>query len=126
MPSFGFRVYFGDRAATTEELSRIEEIVVEQEMDMAWEAHGRLYLCTGENGHLPNGADEFAQAFSRVRVEIGSGSSFTPLIDGPVASYDHQLDSQPGHSSVTLIVRDDSTLLNPEEKGEDRERSVSG
>jgi len=50
MPSFGFRVYFGDRAATTEELSRIEEIVVEQEMDMAWEAHVRLYLCTDENG----------------------------------------------------------------------------
>ena len=116
MPTFGFRVYFGDRAATTEELSRIEQIVVEQEMDMAWEAHLRLYLCTDENGNWRHGADEFAQPFSRVRVEIGSGSSFMPLIDGPVASFDHQLDSQPGHSSVTLIVRDDSVLLNREEK----------
>jgi hypothetical protein len=115
MPGFGFRVYFGDRPATTEELSRIEEIVVEQEMDMAWEAHLRLYLCTDANGNWRHGADEFAAPFSRVRVEIGSGSSFTPLIDGPVASYDHQLDSQPGRSSVTLIVRDDSALLNREE-----------
>jgi len=118
MATFGFRIYFGDRAATTEELSRIEEIVVEQEMDMAWEAHIRLYLCTDENGNWRHGAAEFAQPFSRVRVELGSGSSFTPLIDGPVASYDHALDSQPGRSSVTLVVRDDSVLLNREERSE--------
>jgi hypothetical protein len=116
MPDFGFRVYFGDRPATVEELARIEEIVVEQEMDMAWEARIRFYLCTDENGRWRHGAEEFAQPFSRVRVEIGSGSSFTPLIDGPVAGYDTALDSQPGRSNVSLVVRDDSVLMNREER----------
>jgi hypothetical protein len=116
MSDFGFRMYFGGRPATAEELERVEEIVVEQEMDMAWEARIRLYLCLDENGTWRSSPQEFAQPFSRVRVEIGSGSSFTPLIDGPVASYDTALDSQPGRSSVTLVVRDDSVLLNREEK----------
>ena len=116
MPDFGFRVYFGDRPATEEELGRIEEIVVEQEMDMAWEARLRFYLCTDENGRLCHGAEEFAQPFSRVRVEIGAGSAFTALIDGPVAGYDTALDSQPGRSSVSIVVRDDSVLMNREER----------
>jgi hypothetical protein len=115
MPDFGFRVYFGDRPATEDELGRIEEIVVEQEMDMAWEARMRLYLCTDDNGRWQHGADEFAQPFSRVRVELGAGSAFVPLIDGPVAGYDTALNSQPGRSTVTLTVRDDSVLMNRDE-----------
>ncbi len=118
MADFGFRVYFGSRPATEEELSRIEEIVVEQEMDMAWEARMRFYLCTDEDGRWRHGAEEFAQPFSRVRVEIGSGSTFTPLIDGPVAAYDTALDSQPGRSTVSLVVRDDSVLMNREERAD--------
>jgi hypothetical protein len=118
MPDFGFRVYFGDRPATVEELSRIEEIVVEQEMDMAWEARLRFYLCTDENGRWRHGAEEFARPFSRVRVEMGVNGSFTALIDGPVAAYDTALDSQPGRSAVTVVVRDDSVLLNREERSD--------
>src|SRR5262245_47503571 len=107
MPDFGFRMHFGNRPAKEEELGRIEEIVVEQEMDMAWEARIRMYLCLDEDGNWQHSPEEFAKPFSRVRVELGAGSSFTPLIDGPVASYQTALDSQPGRSSVTLVVRDD-------------------
>jgi hypothetical protein len=118
MPEFGYRMYFGDRPATEEELGRVEEIVVEQEMDMAWEARIRMYLVTDESGGWRHTAQEFAQAFSRVRVEIGSGTSFQPLIDGPVAAAQNRLDSQPGRSAVSLVVRDDSVLLNREEQSE--------
>jgi hypothetical protein len=116
--ALGFRVYLGDRPATEDELLRIEEIVVEQEMDMAWEARLRLTLCTDEQGRWRHGADEFAQPFSRVRVELGAGTSFTPLIDGPVASFDTAMDSQPGRSTLTLVVRDDSVLMNREERSD--------
>jgi phage protein D len=111
-----YRIYFGDRAATQIELDRIEEIVVEQEIDMAWEARLKLALCLDDRGRWQQHADEFAEPFSRVRIEIKLGDGdFEPLIDGPVAGYDSELDSQPGSSTVTLVVRDDSVLMNREE-----------
>lgn len=116
MPETAYRLYFGARPATQEELDRIEEIVVEQEMDMVWQARIRLFLCLDESGHWRHQANEFAQPFSRVRVAIKIGDgALVPLIDGPVAGYNTALDSQPGRSSVTLIVRDDTVFMNREE-----------
>ena|SRR5688572_3224038 len=107
-----FRVWFGDQGATEDELERIEEIEVTQEMDAIWEARMRLETCLDEHGSWQNRADRFAP-FSRVRVELDPGSgAFVPLIDGPVASFETAMDSQPGRSTVTLIVRDDSVFLN--------------
>lgn len=119
MPEAAYRLYFGDRPATQEELDRIEEIVVEQEMDMVWEARIRLYLCLDDNGHWRHQSSEFAEPFSRVRVELKIGAGdFVPLIDGPVAGYDTALDSQPSRSSVSLVVRDDTVFMNREEDSE--------
>ena len=116
MPDASYRLYFGSRAASEVELSRIEEITVEQEMDMAWEARIRLFLCLDDNGRWQHRQDEFAEPFSRVRIELRIGDgAFSALIDGPVASFDTAMDSLPGRSSVTLVVRDDSVLLNREE-----------
>ena len=50
MGGAAFRMFFGDRAATTEELARVEEILVEQEMRMAWEARIRMVLCLDDQG----------------------------------------------------------------------------
>jgi phage protein D len=119
MPDVSFRMYFGERAATQIELERIEEITVEQEVDMAWEARIRLFLCLDETGAWQHRQDEFAAPFSRVRIELKMGdAAFVPLIDGPVASFDTAMDSQPGRSHVNLVVRDDSVLLNREEDTE--------
>jgi hypothetical protein len=135
MGEVSYRVYFGERPAEKEELDRIEEIVVEQEMDMAWEARIRLFQCLDEGGRWHHRGDDLARPFSRVRIELKSGDAgFVPLIDGPVASYDTAMDSQPGRSSVTVVVRDDSVLLNREEgtevfenrKDEDVARAVFG
>jgi len=119
MTDVSYRLFFGDRAATEAELDRIEQITVEQEMDMAWEAQIKLYLCLDEQGRWQHRADEFAEPFSRVRLEIRRGTGdFVPLIDGPVAGYDTTLDPDPGRSTVTLKVRDDSVFLNRDEETE--------
>jgi hypothetical protein len=101
-----FRIWFGDRAASEEELTRIEEIEVTQEMDAFWEARLRLALCLDANGRWLHWPGDTAQAFSRVRIEIDIGNGrFVPLIDGPLVNIDAGLDSQPGRSTATMVVR---------------------
>jgi hypothetical protein len=111
-----FRIRFGDRAASEDELKRVEEIEVTQEMDAFWEAHVRMVLCLDDNGAWLHWPGDTANPFSRVRVELDIGNGrFTPLIDGPLVSVDAALDSQPGRSTATIVVRDDSAFLNRDE-----------
>ena len=52
-----FRAWFGERGATEEDLGRIEDIEVTQEMDAIWEARIRLSTCLDERGtwhHRPD------------------------------------------------------------------------
>jgi hypothetical protein len=112
-----FRVWFGERAASEDELARIEEIEVTQEMDAFWEARLRMALCLDENGRWLHWPGDSAQAFSRVRVEIDIGNGrFVPLIDGPLVGIDAALDAQPGRSTATMVVRDDSAFLDRDEE----------
>jgi hypothetical protein len=114
-----FRVWFGDHAASEEELARIEEIEITQEMDHFWEARLRMALCLDENGRWLHWPGDVAQALSRVRVELDIGNGrFVPLIDGPLVNIDAGLDSQPGRSTATMVVRDDSAFLNRDEEVE--------
>jgi hypothetical protein len=114
-----FRVWFGERAASLEELSRIEEIEVTQEMDAYWEAQVRMSMCLDASGRWLHWPGESSEPFSRVRVEIDvGGGQFVPLIDGPLVSVDGSLDSQPGTSAATLLVRDDSAFLDRDEEVE--------
>lgn len=111
-----FQVWFGDRAASADELRRIEEIEVTQEMDAFWEARLRMALCLDAHGAWLHWPGDQAAPFSRVRVEIDNGAGrFVPLIDGPLLSIDADLDSQPGRSSATMVVRDDSAFLDRDE-----------
>ncbi|WP_028628096.1 hypothetical protein [Metapseudomonas resinovorans] len=114
-----FRVWFGDTAASEDQLRRIEEIEVTQEMDAFWEARLRMVLCLDANGTWLHWPGDTSEPFSRVRVELDIGNGqFTPLIDGPLVSLDAALDSQPGRSTATLVVRDDSAFLNRDEETE--------
>lgn len=114
-----FRVWFGERAASEDELARIEEIEVTQEMDAFWEARLRMALCLDANGRWLHWPGDTAQAFSRVRVEIDIGNGrFVPLIDGPLVNIDAALDAQPGRSTATMVVRDDSAFLDRDEEVE--------
>lgn len=114
-----FRVWFGDTAASEEQLRRIEEIEVTQEMDAFWEAHLRMVMCLDANGVWLHWPGDSIAPFSRVRIELDIGNGrFVPLIDGPLVSVDAALDSQPGRSTATLVVRDDSAFLNRDEETE--------
>ncbi|KEF42622.1 MAG: hypothetical protein ER33_04995 [Cyanobium sp. CACIAM 14] len=111
-----FRVWFGEKAASEEELARIEEIEVTQEMDALWEARLRMVLCLDPKGRWLHWPGDTAEPFSRVRVEVDLGDGrFAPLIDGPLVSIDAGLDARPGRSTATLVVRDDSAFLNRDE-----------
>ncbi|BAU75942.1 hypothetical protein [Metapseudomonas furukawaii] len=114
-----FRVWFGADAASEDQLRRIEEIEVTQEMDAFWEARLRMVLCLDARGAWLHWPGETQEPFSRIRIELDIGDGrFTPLIDGPLVSIDAALDSQPGRSTATLVVRDDSAFLNRDEEAE--------
>lgn len=116
MADIEYIVYFNNESATQEELDRIDEITVEQETDMAWEARIQIPIQTDEQGNWQGEDDDFMEAFSRVRVEIRNRTDeFVPLIDGPVVETSSARSSEPGRSTITLIVRDDSVLLDEEE-----------
>jgi hypothetical protein len=110
-----FRMYFGQRPATADELGRVEEITVEQEIDVAWQATIKLFLCLDEKGNWKHEQDDFLKSFERVRVELQlDGRKWVPLIDGPIVEHHSEMDSQPGRSNIVLTVNDDTALLNRE------------
>ncbi|MEM9446421.1 MAG: hypothetical protein AAGA18_13840 [Verrucomicrobiota bacterium] len=112
-----FRVYFGNEPATEEELGSIESIVVEQEVDMAWEARLQFPLCMDEAGSWRGLDEDLNKKFSRVRIEIDPGDGqFIPLIDGPLVGYQGDLSSQPGSSLVHFRFQDDSAKLHRKKK----------
>jgi len=117
VPSVEYRLFFNNTAATREQLDRVDEITVEQEMDMAWEAQIQVPICTDERGQWSSQDEAFLREFSRVRVEIKVGKGgFLPLIDGPIVEVQDQLNSQPGESLKTIRVQDDSVYLNREDE----------
>jgi hypothetical protein len=115
-----FRVYFGDTAATTDQLGMITDIKVDQAIGMATEAELKIVLTADDTGAWVGMDDDFAQPFSRIRVEVKLGDEsdegdYEPLIDGPIVGQRFDLGAGPGESMLTLVIQDDSVLLNREE-----------
>ena len=111
-----FRVWFGAAEASEDDLARIEEIEVTQEKDKFWEARVRMTMCLDAQGRWQHRPDTVAAPFSRVRIELDPGNgALVPLIDGPVVGFTSSLDSQPGRSTATFVVRDDIVFLNRDE-----------
>ena len=117
MPEVRYRFYLDGAPATREQLDEIEEIIVEQQVDMAWEARLQIPICTDDQGRWSEEDDTFMRSFRRVRVEIKVGDGpFTALIDGPIVGSDVQMSPEPGQSTVTSIVHDDSVYLNQDDR----------
>ena len=114
-----FKVYYGGTPATQEKLDAIEEIVVDQEIGRAWEARIKIPICISEDGTWGGEDDPAYAEFARVRIEarIGDGD-FVPLIDGRIVDQDPGLSADPGGSTLTLTVHDDTTLLHREAASE--------
>ena len=117
MPSIEYRLFFDNQPADQEKLDRVEEITVEQQIDMAWEARLLIPICVNEDGKWEGEEEAWMRPFKRVRVEIKLGDGdFVPLIDGPVVGHDTERSAIPGKSLVNLVVHDDSALLNQEDE----------
>jgi hypothetical protein len=117
MPATRYRLYFDDNPATRKQVDSVEEITVEQEVDMAWEARLEIPVCVDDKGNWKGENKEFMRPFSRVRVEVQVGNKpYVPLIDGPIVAPNNNKRSEPGQSSITLVVRDDSVCLNRKEE----------
>lgn len=115
-----FKVWYNNEPATQEQLDAIEEIVVEQEVDHAWEARIKLPVCIAEDGSWDGEDDAAYRESARVRIaaRIGEGA-WTVLIDGSIVSQEPDYNASPGMSAVTLLVHDDFCLLSSEPSNED-------
>ena len=108
-----YKLLFDGAAATKEQLERFETITVEQDADRPWQARLEVSVCLDDQGNWVGDDEPFMQILHRIRVEIRVGEGdFQPLIDGPIVGFDSDRQSAPGQSVVTVIVNDDSALLN--------------
>jgi hypothetical protein len=113
MTSQRFRIYFAGTPATQDQLDRVEEISVDQQADAAWEARIQIAVCLDDHGDWAHLEESYIRDFSRVRIELQIDTApWVPLIDGPLVGYHSDLHSEPGKSLLTLVVHDDSVLLN--------------
>ena len=111
------RIYLNDAPASEEQLDLFREIRVDQAIGVAAEAELEIDLTLDDQGQWSVIEDEFAQPFQRIRVEVKLGEgAFTALIDGPIISQRFELGAGPGDSALTLVVHDDSVLLNQAEE----------
>ena len=112
-----YRLFFNNNSATREHLDRIEEITIEQEIDMAWEARIQILIATDDRGNWTGADAEIFREFTQVRIEIQMGDgAFVPLIDGPIVEFSDRISSEPSQSMTTVIVQDDSVRLNREDR----------
>src|SRR5947207_9720077 len=117
MAAVELKMWLDGASATTDQLDKIDEIGEDQAIDKAWEARLKIPLCVNNDGKWDGEQEAWMKAFTRIRVEVNPGDDkFVPLIDGPVVGFDSARSALPGKSVVTVVVHDDSALLNREEK----------
>ena len=113
MTTAEYKILLDGTPATREELDRFESVTVIQEADRPWQGRLELSVCLDDQGNWSGDDEPFMQVLERVRVEVKAGEgSFVPLIDGPIVGFDSDRRAVPGQSTVTVVVHDDSVLLN--------------
>ena len=112
-----FRLFLDDQAATRDQLEQIVEIHVDQAVDRAWEARVQIPICTDDKGNWCYPGEGFTATLGRLRIELDAGDgTFIPLIDGPIVGRRQTMSFQPGESLQTIVIHDDSVLLNRVER----------
>ena len=113
MPTSQLRMHFNNAPASAEQLALVGRVKVDQAIGVATEAEVQLPVGTDDGGAWQLLEDAFTQPQARVRVEVRVGDgSFVPLIDGPVVGQRFELGAEPESSHLTLLVHDDTALLN--------------
>ena len=111
-----YRLYFDNAPASAEQLAKFTEIRVDQGIGMAAQAELDLPIATNDAGLWSGVEDSYAQPFARVRIEVKVASDdFLALIDGPLVGSRYEMKAAPDQSRMTLVVHDDSVLLNRDE-----------
>ena len=117
MPSSEFRLYIDNEKASAEQLAAFSSIRVEQAVGMAAAAELQMPLVPDDDGVWAGFDEAAAQPFARVRIDIKVGDGdFVSLLDGPVIGQRFELDAAPDRSHLTIVVHDDSVLLDRDEK----------
>lgn len=116
MPTAKMRLFLDNAAADEQQLAVFGTVRVDQGIGVATEAQIEVPLGTDDGGNWQYLEDDFLQPFARIRVEVQVGDgNYVPLIDGPIVAQRFQLEATPESSQVTLVVHDDSVLLNRDE-----------
>jgi phage protein D len=117
MATAQFRLYFDNAPVEQAQIDKFTEIRIDQAIGLAAEAELDLPVSTDDTGAWSGQDDDFSAPFHRVRIEVQIGDGdFVPLIDGPMVAQRFALKAEPDDSQVTLVVHDDSVLLNRDEK----------
>ena len=117
MATTQYRLYFDNAPVEQAQIDLFTEIRVDQAIGLAAEAELDLPVSVDDTGVWSGQDDDFCAPFHRVRIEVQIGDGdFVPLIDGPVVAQRFALKAEPDDSHVTLVVHDDSVLLNRDEK----------
>lgn len=113
MPETQYRLFFDNQSVPARQMEAIDEIVVEQEVDMAWEARLKIPFILDAQGNWQVEEDDYMRPFCRVRIEVKIGDQpYVAIFDGSVTGFDSHMNSQPGQSTMTLIAQDDTFFLN--------------
>jgi uncharacterized protein involved in type VI secretion and phage assembly len=116
MPTATLRMYLDNTPASQAQLAGLGTVRVDQGIGVATEAQIELPVGTDDGGVWQRLEDPDVQAFARIRVEVRVGEGdYVALVDGPVVGQRWQLDATPESSMLTLLVHDDSVLLNRDE-----------
>jgi phage protein D len=112
-----YRLYLDNTPADQAMVDRFGDIRVDQAIGVASEAELQLPVATDSGGQWSGQEEDFTQPLKRVRIEVKVGDGdFVPLIDGPIVANRFELKASPDDSRMTLVVHDDSVLLNRHEK----------
>ena len=107
-----YRLYLNGVTATADQLSRFEDITIEQEMDRPARGGFKFRFVSARTGSGDGETEAFLQGMSRIRLEIQiQSAAWVPLIDGPIINVEGASISEPGQSMLTLVVSDDSFYL---------------
>src|SRR5262249_27746387 len=111
--SVEYRLFIDNSPITRDLYDEIDTITVEQSLDMVAEARIELQMCMNERGMWSGRGERHAQPYRRVRIEVRNmSSSWVPLIEGESMAANAGMSGDPGQSTVTIVVRDDSMQLN--------------
>jgi hypothetical protein len=113
MGAIEYKLFINGASATQEQLDKVDEITVDQAVDRAWEARIKIPVCVNKDGSWDGEGEPWTKSLTPIRIEVNAGDgNFVPLIDGPVVGYESERSAIPGKSINTIVVHDDSVLLN--------------